>query len=298
MSLAGSITAKVVALAIIVLVICAAVLPAISDSQKSLITEEQNASERYILSSSANDVTFTYSGGKPYVNGESLDDLTTGLTDPTRFYVISDVAMMFITWTPSTSSWSSSIAILGPVLEPDRIALTLSGSSDYVKFEDGTVSIYRAGSPVIEVTGQYSYLLVPSATGDYGAYTTADLTDVHVDFDKTIYIIGGNNLQNGFVATGTIDDLSFSFNYYSQTAVVGGTITANYTEDEYGLTASLTGATVSTGTASAGYYFVPLTYSAIKDNDGSLYTLIGVLPILLIFVPVMFAVRMLGAGRN
>ena len=286
-------TQKIIAIAVTIIIISTVALPVIQDMQNAQIVEEMQSGELYSVKHTNEKVTLGYdSTYGPTLNGVALSSIYTGQTkETTRYYVICDSVVGFAFYTLSTQSWSywaiKSTSSLTNV--------SINNASYSAVFESGTVTITASST----YTSSYDYLVIPDTTGNYGIWDYSD-RPWHVDSDSTIYA-ALNTTARSYLIAGKISDLKVEFEISSGSLVTGSTASASYVPTDDGKSNVLSGITLNSGGSSASivdYAVVvcPLSYHTISDDR--MYDLIGIIPIFLILVPVMLAVRMITLRRN
>lgn len=291
MAIAESITAKVVALAVIVLVITTAALPAITDAQEERVTVGQNTTQAY-AASVGGDVTFSF-------------------TDDNKLKV-NDYLVPAVTHTAIVAI-SSTFAIV-KFTNTNNLNITDSNGSHTVtaaSITGGTLTYTASNVEYTQDVG--STFLYASETGTYGEFTPQD--GLNFNAKSVLYtFIDNNQINNELDPTsivtrniyvGTYDNLNLAF--ATNTDVLDGKVVFNNLKDENGYisTSNTTTMTFSSDTAAGTYsltgtksIFAPIEYTYISSDDDSMRALIGLVAILLILVPVMLAVRMIGSVRS
>ena len=77
--------------------------------------------------------------------------------------------------------------------------------------------------------------------------------------------------------------------------------TATYSKTQYDVSNELTAVTIDGFGFNVTNYeevFVPLDYSILENNDGMIYSLLAILPLLLMIIPVIIVVRLVTNGRD
>lgn len=285
---AGGLVYSVVAIAIIVLIVSTVAVPVIEDAQNNVAVEKQMSGQLYSAVGTKETITLGYSGSFPTFNGIEMPNL---YPDQTRYMILTDTAIAVCEYTQQ--AWT-------PWYVKTNNLLTNTPIDDVgysVLFENGTLTVTAASTSLTT----YSWLMVPDKNGDYGVWNYTE-RPWFVDDDSIIYL--GLNLNAiTYVASGTLDALTV--NLFIENGVLGNDVTVNVTSAPTadgqsnvlsGLSLDNAGTTVEL--RNFAKIFVPLKYHVIDDSGEALYNLIGILPILLFLVPVMFAVRMIQTRRN
>ena len=294
MALAESITAKVVALAVIVLVIVSVAIPVIQDSQEQQVTIENNTSVRYMAMES-NTATFENIDGVPTMNGQAVGDI---FSDVAHYWAISDGLVVHCEKT-SGALWTAWTAYYWD--DENSVSVKhLIGAGESLVFTAGVVTLYD-DEETATFTTTYTYFLLPSSEGKYGVYAKSDLLSesVYVDSSSTIYLATYGSSAIFTTAHGKLNDMDVDVATTSgNVAIENPTLTCVYEPTEDGKSNVLTNFDGNVTMNVSTYVFVPLAYTTLSSDNVMMTSLLSLVSILLILVPVMFAVRMLGAGRS
>lgn len=290
-------TMGIVGLVVIILMVTGAVLPVVQSSQESLLVKEQNTDYNYVLVSD-DDTTYEVlkkatEDASPTINGVEIQSIVGG-TGAFDVDLIWDKGVL-TTGRNAEDSWNTNLT----VYFDDNGSLT---GNQYVKsavFSSGVVTLTTTSDTVL--TSTYEYLLLPSENGTYASYTSSDIStkDVYADSNSTIYYYSDYWVSSMLIASGTIKDLAVSLAYSNNVDVTTSVSIAVVSEPtEYGASNKIDSIDVTGFTLRNVQVFVPIEYSAVEENSGSEYALIGIIPLLLIIVAVLYAVRLMGASRN
>ena len=289
----------VVTVLIVVLISTAAIVPIVESAQKEQKHIENNTSERYMALSDDSTVVLSVVDSEPAINGEKLSTIFGTPTITTSFWVVSDNVSMLAVYNVSNTSWV--IWRLHYWDSDDQIAKQVSmNSSGTITCSDGVIE-YVAQD--VSTTWSYTYLLVPSANGDYGAFYKNELNtiDCFVDDESTIYIRSIGNNGNYTMAHGTLSDIVIDLAVISYNKIDGASISCVYTPTEYNASNKLTNITALPNTVSMGssaWVLVPIEYSVMTENDNMIYAMLGIIPVLLFVIPIMIIVRHFNVGRD
>lgn len=290
----------VVTVLVVVLISTAAIVPIVESAQKEQKHIENNTSERYMAMDDDGTVSFSLVDSEPAMNGEKLSTIFGTPTENTSYWVVSDDVSLMATYIPASTTWISWKIHYWD--EDNNIArqTTLSGTST-VECSNGVIE-YKSGDTV-NYSWDYTFLLVPSLDGDYGAYSRGELssTDCFVDDDSIIYIRSVGNNGNYTMAHGKISDITIDLAVTSYNKIDGASVTCTYTPTEYNASNKLTNIVATPNTVSMGsgaWVLVPIEYSVMTENDNMISVMLGIIPVLLFVVPIMVIVRAFAIGRD
>lgn len=274
-----SIAMTAIVTAISALMVATLLVPVVSSAQYSLTEEENNASYQYSSASAEGFSLENVSGGTNLINGVST--VHTGGTN----WVFSDYVQIRIGADNRTS-----------YICPEY-ANTLN-AGDKIVFENNTVTITTAA---YSGTYEYTHLYVPDASGDYGAFFGQNF---HVNNGTPMFIVSLGFPAGAVNFTGTYS-YTEGWNQIkapTTTVAAGAAIPLNKSvefeinvvEDKisYGIfpaTAPFSWKYVEDGeddvigTASAQIFAIaPLTYNTLEESSSPLFTVIGVVPIIVL----------------
>lgn len=309
MALAESITAKVVALAVIVLVICTAAIPTISDAQDQIKSTTNNTNTSYrVIDASMSDVySYEVIDDKLYCNGEEIVGFN--LPSAGRMYGV------FASDRNLGQLMSTGQINLDAVLPNAGAPTSVLQGTGKVIYNAGTLQVYKADTEITSDVVDYTWAIVPYFTEDssYGRVVVSSGTEKYISNDSEMYIIlpasavnsswtSGGTAKIIASGNGTVKSIIVTYNdsgtIATSTDITGISISGLTKVDD--LHYSFVNLTVTTpaGTTTVNTdVYIPLEYEYISNDDDSMRSLFGIIPILLVMIPVMFAVRMIGA-RN
>lgn len=291
----------VIGVVIMIIITVVVAIPIFNDLSTSMVDVDQNTAYRYAVMNADEDLTLGFSDGVIAINGTVPDDPAN--TDATTYlYVITDTAIVRGAWVTGTQTWGTSWFVSSASVTPENFSGTFI-TTGTITFSNGTMTYAVGGDSVTET---YTYLMMPDDNGDYGAYSASELP-VYVDDDSEIYIMSSYN-NYAFVVDGTLDDLECEFALYGYSGSGGSadvtdqiTATATYSKTQYGVSNELTAITVngfSTSITSYEEIFVPLEYKTLTTNSGAIYTMINVIPLLLIVAIIIMLIGAVIVSKN
>lgn len=302
MAFAETITAKVVALAVVILIIVGTTLPAIIDAQNQQVSNAQNVGYKFMaeigsdltLSISYDSEAGTYTIGDYVVNiseaGINASDvgfLNTNLVVRLR----SNGSMTVTDYVNGSRAVITAISITSGVFSYNYAGVEYTGS----------------------ITGNCYYL---SDSGKYGLFhhDASDKFSINVNDDSKITVLslealsgewsGINAIWTGSVKDGMTVDSCYRWadnafvEYGSELSLVYSDAQGYHVLSDVDFTFSHDDKTTSVIHSNRiTAIFAPIDYTYISDEQASLRSLFGIIPILLIMITVVFAVRMIG-GRE
>lgn len=294
----SKITYSIVSLVVIVLIVATTVIPVIESTQGEIVTHYQNTTQTYAAVVS-DDVTFTRDAtGKITLNGYEITYTETlsrcAIISDGLFYVMGQYECILdlsnakrigagsnhtVSITMSNGSFTYTVDSGDPVTGTYTKAYIISEKGNYGLFDGNSTSFKTTAGKTID-------LIFPGATGLItliGWYTVTDgvvgntpvvpfktnSSGTLVDFDGTYAI------NTGFNSAGSTEYVS---SY--------GKATCGFTP---------TGSSAST---TSGSYIAPLDYTDVTDNDSAIRALLGIIPVMMLIVPIFIASRMISAGRD
>lgn len=272
-----------VGLAVIIMVVTAAVLPTVENAQAEQKTIKQNSDALFTAIPSSETLVYSVTDNVLYINGQAVTDYIESGT--TRVYVVSDAGIIRTSYTEGTG-WGGAQFVSTLVGGNGIHTITATNT---VEFNNGTVKVTTASDPI---TGSYSYVLSPSKDGKYGAWETTALPKFVDDKSKIYAFYAVSN--TAYVASGTLDALTMDFYLNAGTPSDPIAVTATYTPTDNDASNSLT----ALSGATFRVIMAPLDYTVIDDTQNSYTVLLGLIPLLLIIVAVLYAVRLMGSSRN
>ena len=294
-------TMGIVGLVVIILMVTGAVIPAVENAQKDQYSTDNNSNELYVIAEST-EATPT----NPIELELTVDGfiIINGVTDTQAFTNYSDkiwaenvgiqvglnsgaYKFLYAYWTDATTV-STNLAT----------KLVYNGSS--LAVYDGTTLKFEVDS---------DYFIYPYSKGTYGQFDqrTASLrADLHINKESVVYV-GTNGNGYGFMK-GTYADGFQQVGYSGSATLDTRTLTYTSKLSEDGLTWQFDSKPIMVLSDSAEVeesttsdwinIYAPIEYKYISDNDASIISLVGIIPLMLIIVAVLYAVRLMGASRN
>lgn len=294
-------TMGIVGLVVIILMVTGAVIPAVEDAQKDQYSTDNNTNERYLIvtdtvATETNPLILELSADNHFIiNGvedtqayQANYDKMWGLNISIRVHD-SNYFQAYV-WTDATTGGTKSCH----KLVYDGSVLTGYDTVDSVDTEKFTVNT--------------DFFIYPYSKGTYGQFsiTNSTASNLHINKDANVFVGAvGNTYEflkgtyaDGFETVGYVGNASYDASTLSYTAVLsedsltwsfGGAPSIVLT-DSTEVSEPLSNAWVSV--------YAPIEYKYISDSDSSIITLVGIIPLLLIIVAVLYAVRLMGASRN
>lgn len=295
--LAQSIASKVIALAIIVIVISSVVIPVVVDAQDDLYSDINNTTSKYFVKEATiEEIVITASATAYTVNGYEFT------VDNTKRILISG------NYAIEAYSNYASFGVKSYESASFYRAVSMTISADGTFTATDTSNNTRTGT----IEGPILYF---AENGTYGEFES----DFSFNADSTLYTrIGVTNFAGmtfEALLSGHYDDLNgLAIDTYTNPWSAVDSEKLTYALDpnayekvndyEYRMTIPTTmdvtytdGGVDTTKQATVSFFYAPIEYTSLTSNDGMAYTLIGIIPMLLIICAVLFAVRMIGS-RN
>lgn len=283
-------TQKIIAIAVTIIIISTVAIPVIDDLQESQKSAANNTSELFnAVIGSGEDITITTSDGAASINGYAA---------PSGVDVFVSASLVVF--------YNNGLKVVDMV---NNFVGAVSGS---IVISDRTFNYTTAGSVEKSgtITGTYLYLAENGTYGQfkpqdgarfnnnsqmYGVVLTAPIAAVNYTA-VTAFVSG--SVRGGFVVNEGYDLVNGSL--VDVTSTLTPKLTYTETDGYNVLSAASVVADVSGSSGYAGilHIYAPIQYHYISDEDSSLFNLIGVIPIILILVPLMLAVRMIALKRN
>lgn len=277
----------VLAVTIVIVIIACAAFPILEDVNSSTKDASQNTAQQYLATSNlTGSLTIAATG-----SGTTIGTYTTPIAD-----------LVVLTDTFGIRNPGGSALYLDCLDVPN-----MSTEITNVTLSPGVLS-YTASE--VEYTKTYSSFVIYAAeSGDYGLFIMGD--ELNFNEETVLYTFMAQNVKDSdnvnhyCVAgvSGTYDDLNSTFCGVIEDGVATSTSLtmelADVTENDGYLTYTVGVRPVTTlegytGVASYEGMFAPITY--YEDSDISI--LIGILPLLLILIPVMMAVTLITNRRD
>lgn len=285
----------VLSILVAVIVVATVAIPVIEDSSKEIRTSQNNVAEKYMMTESTTGeftIEATETTGTYIINGESK---TFNTDDYSNFYCV--LTNNLFVRLNSTSSYlyfeglQYSVANLGTA---GKVTINSDGWTVYIP----------QGSAAGTYNGTYDWICYPNEKGNYGLYRFTG--NVYVDNDAMVFAISENNLitdgtlkNPSVIWSGSInggDNTKYAWNTTTSppTDVTDATeIYIEYTEKGE-LSTKLNRVVNKYGDNSVGIAttIIPIEYHVITENDSAMISILQIVPLLLLIVPVMMAVRM------
>ena len=281
-----------VSLVVIVLVVSTVALPVVQDSQYSVTDKAMNANERYTISSPSETYTIEVIDGALSFNGVDPDEILTG--ESGTAYIIWDSGS--IEYYKSAGSWTT-LGTIYVYSENDGFF-----ANQYIKkvvCSNGTITATTSAN--VDYTYSYTFLMCPDVNGEYGSYNRADLTteSIYADSSSTIYIYDGYYTHTMLIAKGTYDDINVII-ACANSEVTTDDVSVSFvtTPTDLNLSNKLDSISVTGQTVRNLEIFIPIEYTTITENNSVIYTLLAIIPLLLMIIPVMIVARLVVNGRD
>ena len=273
----------VLSILVAVIIVATVAIPVIEDSSKDIHSTVQNTTQRYYATSSSDlseDLTITLETDNTYtINGERYD------ASPNNIVMITDTGDMWVIYSNNYNLYQKS----------DNYAQRSLGIGGFTTFyTDGT---YKATTSAgVEYTGTFSNVIYPSKDGDLGYFlnSTAYADDAS---DVIFFSISGTNgamFAIKYKATGEeVKKIVSPFASGAEVTLTDAAISYNSTDETIADNA-INGLTYKVGDTSYTLraFIAPLEYKTISENDSAMISILQIVPLLLLIVPVMMAVRM------
>lgn len=273
----------VLSILVAVIIVATVAIPVIEDSSKDIHSTVQNTTQRYYATSSSDlseDLTITLETDNTYtINGERYD------ASPNNIVMITDTGDMWVIYSNNYNLYQKS----------DNYAQRSLGIGGFTTFyTDGT---YKATTSAgVEYTGTFSNVIYPSKDGDLGYFlnSTAYADDAS---DVIFFSISGTNgamFAIKYKATGEeVEKIVSPFASGAEVTLTDAAISYNSTDETIADNA-INGLTYKVGDTSYTLraFIAPLEYKTISENDSAMISILQIVPLLLLIVPVMMAVRM------
>lgn len=301
-------TMGIVGLVVIILMVTGAVIPAVEDAQYDITEKEQNTAQKFHALKGA--------------------DLNTTIS-------VNDSAVLTIGDKTYTWTETSNLSVL--ISDEFTVEAILYNGDCLLKIFDYQNNIYNGSIDTITLTissGTVSYtlsatdytaelkgdVLILDDNGDYGIFQGRSAT-LYVDLDSKVYMVCTNvdvslSSRLDYVVSGTMDKLKACTYFQTMPTFTDTTDTTtitvtNLTKSDDGhtyilkpdvkvtLSVNLGGSSASLDANNAwnASILAPIEYTVTDSNDSGA-VLLGIIPLLLIIVAVLYAVRLMGASRN
>lgn len=273
----------VLSILVAVIIVATVAIPVIEDSSKDIHSTVQNTTQKYYATSSSDlseDLTITLESASNYkINGESYD------LSLNNIVIITDTGDMWVIYANNYNLYQKS----GNYAQR---SLGIGGFTTF--YTDGT---YKATTSAgVEYTGTFGNVVYPSNDGDLGYFinSTAYANDAS---DVIFFSISGSNgamFAIEYKATGEeVEKIVSPFASGAGVTLTDAAISYN-SSDETIADNAINGLTYKVGDTSYTLrsFIAPLEYKTITENDSAMISILQIVPLLLLIVPVMMAVRM------
>lgn len=281
---------SVVALVVIVILIATVCIPVIEDAQKEQVTDYNNESVAYRIADTTENITVTL-----YDSYITVNDLSIDKTDKSTSILRCDNINLTL---------SGGVFWFKDLSEPVNRSVTVNGSTVVISGNTWTI-----GEDTGSVIGT---LYVISDEGSIGEYYPSSETPVYINDNSVLsFMLSGVLTAEGMesvfysaIMRGTIGNLQIISMYVGETPLVNPTATVTLSADSYtaidpicyaltGINGTITytdSDVTYSGSLSTANIFAPIAYQALSDNDSMIYSLLGVIPLMLLMIPIMVCV--------
>ena len=166
-----SITNTVVVLLVVIVISAVVIIPVVEVAQKDQITETNNTTQRYFVSSSTLSVELGAEDGEATINGVKVSQVT---TSDSAYALTDKFALRSLKSGDVWSTWM----IIG-LFDTTGTTTKIEGAT--VSIVDGSATVTRISNPSETYTCEVSKVMYPSATGDYGLFYTSNSAPLYVD---------------------------------------------------------------------------------------------------------------------
>lgn len=274
----------VLSILVAVIIVATVAIPVIEDSSKDIHSTVQNTTQKYYATSSSDlseDLTITLESVSNYkINGESYD------LNLNNIVIITDTGDIWVIYANNYNLYQKS----GNYAQR---SLGIGGSTTF--YTDGT---YKATTSAgVEYTGTFGNVVYPSNDGDLGYFINStayanDASDViFFSISNTSY---GAMFAIKYKATGEeVEKIVSPFASGAEVTLSDAAISYDSTDETIADNA-INGLTYKVGDTSYTLraFIAPLEYKTITENDSAMISILQIVPLLLLIVPVMMAVRM------
>lgn len=298
-------TMGIVGLVVIILMVTGAVLPAVENAQAEQATTANNTDMRYTASLDpvGQYVVESKTDGL-YVNDKLACLIPTGSN---YFFVIRG--------NDFTAAYTTTGALVMSIISTGLTSTISLDSGDKFIFDNGTVSRFEADDSSTTTVTTYSYLVIPDSVGKYGLFTLGGGHFFHINANVPLYLLMASTSVNSsysggntFIETNSAGQIKKNVTTYlsdgslvtdSSTAGLSATLTSTMIGDiDIKVTGISFNSTSASGATTVTYALAPVEYKFIDSEDAQYRALFAIIPLLLIIVAVLYAVRLMGASRN
>lgn len=299
-TMAMTLTQKIIAIAVTIIIISTVALPVISDAE----TETKTGSNASVMGFALTDSKIT---------GSVSITINSDYNPVVGSYVLTTVGMKYIVVGDTFAIRHTTSASYHDKLFVDDITSHTSISTTSVTI--GPTSVTFTDTSEVSHTLTYNTCMYASESGKYGFFSGS--STFYVNSDSQIYTCMGVSATNSNltptsisiygVCSGTIAGLTNYMNFTTQNTVTSMVITGVPPTEavgngSYAIVANssipytaVTNLGTYSGNGTTGF-IAPLAYDYESGNDYA--TLFNVVSIMLILVPLMIAVRMIALKRN
>lgn len=280
----------ILSILVAVIVVATVAIPIVESSGTQIYTTENNTTERFMMASDSSEVVTL---GFSTANGYSVN----GVTVPQ----------------PSTSTWNVKAFWPGGFAKYNGTGfMEINGNGEASRFNVTKIVYDPAASTLTYTTltedvvvNDVPYMYYMANDGDYGLFVSTNPVSINKDTDYFIFVentnlTGTGAFRSGFVYNNdslveTIIDpkLAGSDRNFQDTTI---TFNLNIEDvDRYHFTIDgVTDLTVGGSVISSQTITIvaPIEYKAVSQNDSAMISILQIVPLLLLIVPVMMAVRM------
>ena len=281
----------VLSILVAVIVVATVAIPVIEDSSLNINTEKNNIAPRYsmIEDSNTSRIEVVFNGGSSYTIAGKTADYT-------GCYILTDKFQIRLA--------ADSFTIYNPVYGYQTKFTT---ENNTVVFDQGVCKYKDASGNNVETP--YDWIYYPDVGGEFGQYYLQ--YPIYVDkgtsvkvfsgpFGYAIYAAEVNDsgdvtwIQNPYTTTGAVTNQPIESYSYDLT------ITANVSSDAPAGCWAITSGTINVSTTDPSpsssdtppFFIAPVNYHEITSHDSTMISILQIVPLLLLIVPVMMAVRM------
>ena len=291
----SKLTTALVGLAVMVIFIVT-MIPIIESAELDQRTMANNTGGLYSSVAAGDSVVVEFVEGVPQFNGTPITTIAPDADQNNeRIYLFWENGL--VVFVPSSSSWIANLHVVGE-------SVVTVNSITGVEIANKTITVTKSSD---SYTYTYEkYCMVPDANGDYLSVRYASIVGgqaLYADPDSTIYAVV-NSSAISMVASGTISDIVPEWADTNSTLFDTSSITIGSTPTDYDASNKIDSVTIeadgSTIVAGNSYLeiVVPVEYTVITDDQNTFVTLIGIIPLLLIIVVVLYAARLVAGSRN
>ena len=286
-----------VSLVVAVLIIATVAIPVVNDAQNSQVTEYNNSVSKFVVTESSDDVTLELDDTTGLISIDGVVDnqapINTGIE---KIWFMNGAFRLL--YYDEGYHWVA-------VEASENGLVDHSSLMNKIVYEDGVISAYKFTDDTLSFSAESDFLLYPCSTGTYGLYVTNESTNYLINNSSEIWI--GSQATNYALFHGTKDNIS-QVGLVARSTYDSVTLDLIVEESDNGLTwkpsvnSSMTFSdstnTNSDLTDKWLQIIVPISYLGISEDNSIARTLLGIIPLILILIPVLCAARMVTGGRD